>query len=167
MDHYSESPRKLSRLRLKIGDLEEKWQEMNEEWDDWGNIQSVEDDLFPLIISTHAAIEDITTHLILAYVVKDEVAEGAFEYIYSGMSQSHREELLVKCNILSNETRGKISRFKGLRNKVAHGTFQQLDWYRDEIPEKMDIAFEVLDSFEKAFTDRDLIDAIEEGEETL
>ena len=127
----------------------------------------MQDDLIPLIISTHAAIEDITAHLILAFVVKEEVAEGAFEYIYSGMSQSHREEFLVRCGILSNQTCGKISEFKGLRNDVAHGTFQQLDWYRDDIPERMNTAFEVLNRFENAFTDSQLIDSLIEGDETL
>ena len=167
MDNYSESPRDLSRLRLKIKQLGEEWQEIYEEWDDLGNIQSVEDDLIPLIISTHAAIEDITTHLILTYVITDEFSEGAFDYIYSGMSQSHREELLVKCGILSNKTRGRLSNFKGLRNNVAHGTFQQLDWYRDDVPEKMNTAFDILNSFEDAFTDMEVIESLYKGEEAL
>lgn len=167
MDVYSESVEDLSRLRLKVSQLEDEWREMQDEWDDRGNIQSVEDDLIPLIISTHAAIEDVTAHLILAYVIEESVADGAFDYIYSGMSQSHREELLVKCGVLSNRTRGRISNFRGLRNKVAHGTFQQLDWYRDDVPERMDIAFDVLNSFEKAFTDPDVIESIKEDGNSL
>lgn len=160
MDAYSESAEDLSRLRLKIGLLEEEWREIDENYDHRKNIQAVEDDLIPLIISTHAAIEDLTAHLILAFVVKEEFSEEAFDYFYSVMSQSHREELLVKCGVLSNQTRGKIGNFKSLRNDVAHGTFMQLDWYRDDVPEKMNLAFEVLDLFEDAFTDTELIDNI-------
>lgn len=167
MDPLSESEKDLTRLRLKIGQLEEEWEEIYESWDDWGNIQAVEEDLIPLIISTHAAVEDLTTHLILAYVVQEEFADGAFEYVYSEMSQAHREQLLVQCGILSKQTRGKIGNFRGLRNEVAHGTFMQLRWHRDNIPEKMNLVFEVLNSFEEAFTDGDLIDDIYEGEEKL
>lgn len=167
MDDYSESAEDLGRLRLKVSHLKEDWEEICDEWDDWGNIQSVEDDLIPLIISTHAAIEDLTAHLILAFVIQEEFSEGAFRYIYSEMSQSHREQLLVRCGVLSNQTRGKLSDFKGLRNDVAHGTFLQLDWYRDDIPERMDLAFEVLNRFEEGFTNSELIERIYDGEEML
>ncbi|MFC6904015.1 hypothetical protein [Halalkalicoccus tibetensis] len=167
MDHYFESEDDLSRLRLKIGHLEKEWSEMCDSWDDRGNIRSIEDDLIPLIISTHAAIEDLTAHLIITFVIKRKFSEGAFEYVYSGMSQSHREQLLANCGILSNETRGKLSDFKGLRNDVAHGTFMKLDWYRDNIQEKMDAAFEVLNAFEEAFTNSDLIDDIYERNKVL
>jgi len=167
VDHYFESAEDLSRLRMKIGQLEEEWEKIYENWDHRENIQSVEDELIPLIISTHAAIEDLTAHLILAFVIKEEFSEGAFEYIYSEMSQSHREQLLVKCGVLSNQITGKLGNFKCLRNDVAHGTFLQLDWYRDDVPERINIAFEVLNSFEEAFTDSELIDRIYKGKEAL
>ncbi|AAV45600.1 unknown [Haloarcula marismortui ATCC 43049] len=163
MDPYCESAENLDRLRLKIGHLEEEWQEIYENWDDRENIRSVEEDIIPLIISTHAAIEDLTAHLILAFVVKDSFSERAFEYFYSGMSQSHRERLLVNCEILSNQTQGRISNFKGLRNDVAHGTFMQIGWHRDDVPKKMNDAFEVLNKFERAFTDREFIEEIYQG----
>lgn len=167
MDHYFESEDDLSRLRLKIGYLEKEWSEICGSWDNRGNVRSLEDDLIPLIISTHAAIEDLTAHLIIAFVIKEEFSEGAFEYVYSGMSQSHREQLLANCGILSNETRGKLSDFKGLRNDVAHGRFMKLDWYRDDIQEKMDAAFDVLNAFEEAFTNPGLIEDIYEGDKAL
>lgn len=167
MDFQSESEDDLDRLRLKTGNLEDQWKEIEENWDPLGNIRSVEDDLIPLIISTYAAIEDLTAHLILAFVTRDEFSDGAFDYFYSGMSQSHREELLVKCGILSSQTRGKIGNFKSLRNEVAHGTFMQLDWHRDDVPEKMNLAFEVLNRFEKAFTDIEFIEEIYKGEDKI
>ncbi|ELZ42734.1 hypothetical protein C471_02040 [Halorubrum saccharovorum DSM 1137] len=56
--------------------LEEDWKAIHDGWDHRGNIQSVEDDQIPLLISTPAAIEDTTAHLILAYVANGEPRFG-------------------------------------------------------------------------------------------
>ncbi|MDB2272842.1 hypothetical protein PM032_17910 [Halorubrum ezzemoulense] len=49
MDSYSESDKDLSRLRLKIKHLENDWRKILENWDDRGNINSIEDDLIALM----------------------------------------------------------------------------------------------------------------------
>lgn len=167
MDHSNEDEYDSSRLRLKVSNLQEEWEELLEEWDDCGNIRSIEDDLLRLIIQTHAAIEDLTAHLIRVFVIKEEFHERAFDYLYSDMSQSHREKFLVECGILSNQTQGKISHFRGLRNEVAHGAYMQLDWYRGDVPEKMNTAFEALNLMTEAFTDREFIKEIYQGESAI
>ncbi|WP_436931506.1 hypothetical protein [Halosimplex halobium] len=156
----------LMDLRSMIESLEDDWRAMESDWDDLGNINDVEDELIPLVISTYAAIEDITSHVLVAYVVKDGISNTAFDYIYSDMSQSHREQFLIRCNLLSRQTRGKIGNFRALRNKIAHGSTERLDWYRDDVPHRMNLAFEVLDLFTAAFTDSEFIDELVRDEET-
>ncbi|CQH64085.1 uncharacterized protein HHUB_4272 (plasmid) [Halobacterium hubeiense] len=165
-DRYQDSD-DSTRLRMRVSHLEEDWESILDEWDDWGNIGSVKDELFQLIIQTHAVIEDLSTHLILVFVIKEEFQNGAFDYLYSGMSQGHREQLLVNCGILSKQTQGRLANFRGLRNEVAHGTHFHLDWWRDDVPERMNIAFEILDRMTDAFTDRELIDDIYAGEDAI
>ena len=162
-----EDPEDSTRLRMRVSHLEEEWEAILDEWDDLGNIQSVEDELFQLIIQTHAAIEDLSTHLILVFVVKEEFQNGAFNYLYSGMSQGHREQFLISCGIISKQTQGRLANFRGLRNEVAHGTYFQLDWWRDDVPERMNLAFEVLNRMTDAFTDREFIEDICAGEASI
>jgi len=165
MGEVDELEDRLINLRVAIDEFEDDWRRMHSEWDDLGNIEAVEDELIPLVISTYAAIEDITTHVLIAYVIKDSVSNSAFDYIYSDMSQSHREQFLIRCNILSRQTRGNIGEFRALRNKIAHGTSERLDWYRDDIPKRMNLAFEVLNQFTVAFTDPDRIDELVNNED--
>ena len=117
-----EDPEDSTRLRMRVSHLEEEWEAILDEWDDLGNIQSVEDELFQLIIQTHAAIEDLSTHLLLVFVVKEEFENSAFNYGYSGMSQGHREQVLISWGIISKQTQGRLGNVRGARNGVAHGT---------------------------------------------
>ena len=167
MEDFTELDSDRSQLRLAIKNFNKQWKTIHDDWNDYGNISDVKDELIPLIINTHAAIEDITAHTIVVYVVKDEFATDSFNYFYGQMSQSHRETLLVESGILSKNTRGKLGEFRALRNKVAHGTSERLDWYRDDVPERMNGAFEALDRFTSAFTDQQLIEDIYTGQTKL
>ena len=167
MEDYTELDSALTQLRLAIDHFDKQWGIILDDWNELGDISDVRDDLIPLIINIHAAIEDITAHAIVEYLVKDEFTSDSFDYFYEQMSQSHRERLLVECDILSKETRGKMSEFRALRNKVAHGTSERLDWYRDDVPERMNCAIEVLDRFTSAFTDQSLIEDLYTGQAKL
>ncbi len=102
------------------------------------------------LLTAYATIEGMTAEALMKFVIKDEVEEGAFEYLDGKMSQSHRETLLMDSGILSGQTKGKIDILRSKRNEVAHQPSPNFDWYGDSIYEVMEATIEIVDAFTEA-----------------
>jgi len=149
-DSYEQQDQQLVR-QAKY--LEHKVETIIDDWREFGNIEAIKDDLNLVVITTHAAIEDATAHLITRHVIDDKFSDEAHDYVYSNMSQSHREQLLVSCGILSDSTRGKLGQFRGIRNAVAHEPFARLDWEEENVGKKLREATTALEHLTDATVD--------------
>lgn len=148
--------------------LSHKSEVIIDDWREFGNMGAIKDDLNLFIITTHAAIEDATTHVITRYVIDDRLSEDAYNYVYSNMSQSHREQLLTECGILSESTRGKFGHFRGLRNAVAHEPFVQLNWREQNIEDKIQGATTALERLTWGALDEDRMnEVIQKGNDKI
>lgn len=160
--HLTDSEDDQERLLNQRSYLKHKHGLLVDKWDEFGSIGAIEDELYQVIINTHAAIEEATTHIIINYVIDDGFSDSAYNYVYSNMSQHHREKLLSECGILSNKTKGEMSYFRSLRNKVAHEPFARLDWNQDDIGEKLEDGITALDKLTEGATDAGLISEIKQ-----
>jgi hypothetical protein len=149
-DRYEQQNR---RLMEQVEYLERKVGAIIDDWREFRDIKAISDDLNLVIITIHAAIEESTALLITRHVIDNRISEGAHDYVYSNMSQSHREQLLVDCGILSESTRGTFGQFRGVRNVVAHEPFTQLNWEERNIGKKLQEATTALSRLTDAATD--------------
>jgi abortive infection bacteriophage resistance protein len=124
--------------------LKSKGEKIIDKWEEYGSIDAIEDDLFLFVIETHGAIEEYTTRALCQQIIKDSYSDNAFEYVYSDMSQYHREKLLSQCGILEDKLSNDLDHFRGLRNQIAHNRGRGLDWEDDDIEETIRDAIEVL-----------------------
>ena len=124
--------------------LKSKGEKIIDKWEEFGSIDAIEDDLFLFVIETHGAIEEYTTRALCQQIIKDSYSDDAFEYVYSDMSQYHREKLLSQCGILEDTLSNDLDHFRGLRNQIAHNRGRGLDWEDDDIEETIRDAIEVL-----------------------
>lgn len=116
-----------------------------DKWCEFGEMSAIHDDLFKFIIQTHAVIEELTAGIITKYVIEDEYSDAAYEYVYSGMSQHHREKLLSECGILEDSIKGYLGNFRGLRNRIAHKPEMNIDWAEDDIEDRIKLSIEIVE----------------------
>ncbi|KAB1197732.1 MULTISPECIES: hypothetical protein [Haloferax] len=159
-DSDSEETEQNKTLMRQANYLSHKCDTIIDDWHEFGTMGAIKDDLNLFIITTHAAIEDVTTHIIIRHVIDEQFTDAAFDYVYSSMSQSHREQLLAECGILSDTTRGRLGEFRGLRNSVAHVPFVQLNWKDQNIEEKLVNATKALERLTHAALDEGRITEI-------
>ena len=114
-----------------------------DKWNEFGEMSAIEDDVFLFVIEANGAIEQHSSRIICDYVISDEYSDDAFEYVYSQMSQTHRERLLSQCGIL-NDLWGNLNKFRHLRNKIAHDRGEGIDWYGDNIEECINDAMDAV-----------------------
>ncbi|MFB6188172.1 MAG: hypothetical protein ABEI86_15090 [Halobacteriaceae archaeon] len=115
--------------------IEAKGEKLIDKWNEFGSMDAIEEDLFLFVIEAHGAIEELTTRAICQHIINDSYSDDAFEYVYSDMSEYHREKLLSKCGILEDTLPNDLDRFRGLRNQIAHNRGRNLNWQDDDIEE--------------------------------
>jgi len=113
--------------------IEAQGENLIEKWEEFGSMDDVEDDLVLFVIEAHGAIEGLTSRTICNQIMDDEYSTEAFEYVYSDMSEFHREKLLNQCGILDDTLPNDLDDFRGLRNDIAHNRGRGLDWRDDDI----------------------------------
>lgn len=113
--------------------FEWKGEKIIDNWEEFGSMDAIKDDLFLFVIETHGNIEELTTKIICQQVIDDDYSDDAFNYVYSEMSEIHREKLLSNCGILEDTLPNALDDFRRLRNQIAHNRGRGLDWQDDEI----------------------------------
>ena len=110
-----------------------KGEKIIDKWGEFGSMTAIKDELFLFVIETYGEIEELTARIICRNIINEEYSDDAFDYVYSEMSEFHREKLLNHCGILENDISSDLDDFRGLRNKIAHKRGRGLDWQEDEI----------------------------------
>ena len=124
--------------------IENRGKKLINKWGEFGEMSAVKDELFLFVIEAHGAIEELSARIICKQVINEDYSERVFDYVYSDMSQHHREKFLKECGILNNDILGRLSEFRRLRNRIAHNRGKNLDWQEDNIPDKIRIAIRAL-----------------------
>lgn len=145
----------LGRLIVYLGRRQD---EIIEKWGEFGDIGTVREELTVFVITAHATIEELSTQIITDHVLNFKFSDRAYDYVYSGMSQSHREKLLSECGILSDQFCGKLGEFKGFRNRISHDPYPKIDWQDDGVEEKLKLAMNCIEKQYMLLKEEEVID---------
>jgi len=115
--------------------IEKQGEILIDKWKEFGSMDAIKDDLFLFVIEAHGVIEELTTRAICQNIIDDGYSSDAFNYVYSDMSQYHREKLLSQCGILDETLPNSLDNFRGLRNQIAHNRGRNIDWKGDNVEE--------------------------------
>lgn len=115
------SPNSFEDLRV-----EHQGETLIDKWREFGSFDDIKSDLFVFVMEANGVIEEHTTRIVCNEVISDDFSNVAFDYVYSQMSQGHREILLSECGILT-EVWNELDEFRHLRNEIAHNRGENLE----------------------------------------
>ena len=107
--------------------------------------QDTRDKILNFFLVSHAIIEEHSAKLIWSEVFDTEAqTQESLDYVMEDMSQSHREDLLFKSDVINGSLYSKLQKTRGARNDLAHTYGQPLAWVGD-LKQKAEKAIEGFD----------------------
>jgi len=153
--------RELSYTAMSLTADKEKILEI---WDEFEDVDMLRDEIKLFIVTAYATIEELTAEIISNHIIEEDFSDQIHDYIYSRMSQSHREQLLNKCGIYDDIFIGHLAEIRALRNKLAHEHKPSLDWEDDRIEDRMDLAINILKVLYYSYPEEEVIKKASTGD---